>query len=229
MAGLFLAMGGVAYAIASRNHEDSRARIREGLAIAAAAFIPPAFLSLAFPEGGYAPFPFSAFLPIPLFVVAASWCSPADRARALDGAILYGLGAILALAIETPMGRNAARLGALFGGPVLLCALWGKWPLRRTLQVLLLAGFCGLAVWQWGSPVGDVRNALTDPAADADYFEPLRQFLATLPDQRRIEIPFTRTHWEGAEIAPQCRSRAAGCASSTPASTRSSTRARSTG
>jgi hypothetical protein len=115
---------------------------------------------------------------------------------------LYGLGSILALVFETPMGLNAARLGTLFGGPVLLCALWGKLPHRRTLQGLLLAGFCGLAVWQGVSPVGDVRNALTDPAADASYFEPLKQYLKTLPDQRRIEIPFTRTHWESAEIAP---------------------------
>ncbi len=43
---------------------------------------------------------------------------------------------------------------------------------------------------------------IEDPAAKSDYFEPLRQFLSTLPDQRRIEIPFTRSHWEGAEIAP---------------------------
>ena len=42
---------------------------------------------------------------------------------------------------------------------------------------------------------------IEDPAAKSHYFEPLRQFLATLPDQRRIEIPFTRSHWEGAEIA----------------------------
>ena len=44
---------------------------------------------------------------------------------------------------------------------------------------------------------------LEDPAAKSDYFEPLRQFLYTLPDQRRIEIPFTRSHWEGADIAPE--------------------------
>jgi hypothetical protein len=47
-----------------------------------------------------------------------------------------------------------------------------------------------------------MKKYIEDPAAKSDYFEPLRQFLATLPDQRRIEIPFTRSHWEGAEIAP---------------------------
>ena len=54
VAGLFLAMGGIAYAIAERRDRPKRT---EGLAIAAAAFFPPVFLAWAFPEGGWAPFP----------------------------------------------------------------------------------------------------------------------------------------------------------------------------
>ena len=39
------------------------------------------------------------------------------------------------------MGGNAVRLGALFGGPVMLCALWGR-PIWRKLWLapLLVAG-----------------------------------------------------------------------------------------
>ena len=66
---------------------------------------------------------------------------------------------------------------------------------------LLVCGFAALGFWQWSPAVRDVIKYLEDPAAKSDYFEPLRQYLATLPDQRRIEIPFTRSHWEGAEIA----------------------------
>jgi hypothetical protein len=47
-----------------------------------------------------------------------------------------------------------------------------------------------------------IDKALRDPAAESSYFEPLRQFLATLDDQRRIEIPFTSSRWESAEVAP---------------------------
>jgi hypothetical protein len=99
----------------------------------------------------------------------------------------------VALPLETP----------LFGGPVMLCALWGR-PLWRKvwLAPLLAVGFASLAFWQWSPAVRDVIKYIEDPAAKSDYFEPLRQFLDTLPDQRRIEIPFTRSHWEGAEIAP---------------------------
>jgi hypothetical protein len=201
VAGLFLAMGGIAYAIAGRRREDARARRREGAAIAAAAFIPPAFLSLAFPEGGYAPFPFTAFLPIPLFALACLWLFPREERELRWAALLYGVGSIVALVIETPMGGNAVRLGALFGGPVLLSVLWGS-PLLRRRQTLvpLLLLFGLLAVWQWSPAVRDMIKYVQDPAAKSDYFEPLRQYLETLPDQRRIEIPFTRSHWEGAEI-----------------------------
>jgi hypothetical protein len=203
VAGLFLSMAGVAYALAAPG-EDARRMRRDGILVAAAALVPPVFLSVAFPEGGWAPFPHSAYLPIPLFALVCLLLLP-RRERALRwGVVLYGLGSTLALLVETPMGGNAVRLGGLFGGPLLLCVLWGRrWPRdTRLIYVPVLALFGALAVWQWSPAVRDLAKAIKDPAADADYFEPLRQYLATLPDQRRIEIPFTRSHWEGAEIAP---------------------------
>jgi hypothetical protein len=199
VAGLFLAMAGVAYAIAERRDRTKRL---EGLAIAAAAFIPPLFLSWAFPEGGWAPFPVSAYVPIPLFTLACLLLLPREEAALRWGVLLYGLGATLAVVMETPMGGNAVRLGALFGGPVMLCAVWGRhWRWPRVTIPLVVAGFATLALWQWSPAVRDVIKYIEDPAAKSDYFEPLRQFLYTLPDQRRIEIPFTRSHWEGSEVA----------------------------
>jgi hypothetical protein len=171
--------------------------------VALAAFIPPVFLAVAFPEGGYAPFPTSAYLPIPLFCLACVLLLPRAERELKWGASLYGLGATLALAIETPMGGNAVRLGALFGGPVLICVLSRhRFSHPRLALIPMTALFAALAFWQWSPAVRDLAKAIDDPAARADYFEPLKQYLATLPDQRRIEIPFTRSHWEGAEIAP---------------------------
>ena len=199
VAGLFLAMAGVAYALANRR---DRAKRLEGLAIAAASFIPPVFLAWAFPEGGWAPFPHTAYVPIPIFALACLVLLRREASALRWGVALYGLGATLALVIETPMGGNAVRLGALFGGPVLLCALWARpRPQRLWVVPVLAAGFAALAFWQWSPAVRDVIKYLEDPAAKSDYFEPLRQFLYTLRDQRRIEIPFTRSHWEGAEVA----------------------------
>jgi len=199
VAGLFLAMAGVAYAIAERHDRPKRS---EGLAIAAAAFLPPLLLSWAFPEGGWAPFPTSAYVPIPVFALACLIVLPREQTALRWGTVLYGAGSTLALALETPMGGNAVRLGALFGGPVLLCAIWGRpWTKRIWALPILAAGFASLALWQWSPAVRDVIKYIEDPAAKADYFQPLRDFLFRLPDQRRIEIPFTRSHWEGSEIA----------------------------
>jgi hypothetical protein len=199
VAGLFLAMAGVAVALAAGS---DRAKRLEGLAIAAAAFIPPVFLAWAFPEGGWAPFPFTAFLPIPLFALVCLIVLPREERELRWGAALYGAGATLALFLDTQMGGNAVRLGALFGGPVILCAIWGQpWTKRIWALPVLTAAFTAFAFWMWSPAVRDVIKYLEDPAAKSDYFEPLRQYLATLPDQRRIEIPFTRSHWEGAEVA----------------------------
>ena len=199
VAGLFLAMAGVAVALAANGDRTKRL---EGIAIAAAAFIPPVLLAWAFPEGGWAPFPFSAYLPIPAFALACLIVLPREQGALRWGAALYGVGSTVALLLETPMGGNAVRLGALFGGPVLLCALWGRPIMRRAWAIpLLAAGFAALAFWQWSPAVRDVIKYIEDPAAKSNYFEPLRQFLYTLPDQRRVEIPFTRSHWEGSEVA----------------------------
>jgi hypothetical protein len=199
VAGLFTALAGLAYALSARGDRDRRL---SGAAVALAGLAPVLFLSAAFPEGGWAPFPFSAYLPIPLFCAACLVVLPREQRALRAGALLYALGATLAVAAETPMGGTASRLGMLFGGPVLLCAAWDR--LRRPslrLLAVALAGFGLLGYWQWTSAIRDIDKALRDPAAESGYFEPLRQFLATLPDQRRIEIPFTSSRWENAEVA----------------------------
>jgi len=197
VAGLFTAIGGLAYAWGARGGA------RTGLAVAAAAFLPPVFLAVAFPEGGWAPFPFTAYLPIPIFCAACLALLPREERVLRAGAVLYAIGGTLAVAVETPVGGTAPRLGMLFGGPLLLCAVHER--LRRPSPRLLAVaavGFGLLGYWQWTSAIRDIDKALRDPAAESSYFEPLRQFLATLPDQRRIEIPFTSSRWENAEVAP---------------------------
>lgn len=193
VAGLFLALAGVAYGLAGRR--------AHGAWVAGAALLAPVLLSVAFPEGGHEPFVLSAFAPLPVFALAAVLLLPA-RERALRiGAALYGVAGVAAYVLETPMGGNAVRLGALFGGPVLLCALGFAGSPRR--RALLAAGFAALLVWQWSPAVRDVVKAIEDPSADAAYYEPLLRFLAERPGPGRIEIPFTRSHWEAAEVAPR--------------------------
>ena len=72
----------------------------------------------------------------------------------------------MAVAVESPVGGTAPRLGMLFGGPLLLCALWDR--LRRPAPgwaVVALVGVALLGYWQWTSAVRDIDKALSDPAA----------------------------------------------------------------
>jgi hypothetical protein len=209
VAGLFTAMGGLAYAWGTRG------QTRTGLAVGAAALVPPVVLSIAFPEGGWAPFPFTAYLPIPIFCAACLLVLPREERVLRAGAALYAIGATLAWAVETPVGGTAPRLGMLFGGPLLLCAAHDRLrrpPLR--LVVVAVAGFALLAYWQWTSAIRDIDKALNDPAAESTYFEPLRQFLATLPDQRRIEIRSRAAVGRTPRWPRSSRLRVVGCGSS---------------
>ncbi len=197
VAGLFVAMAGLAYALAARG-EAARFERVDGIAMAAAGLVPPVLLTIAFPEGGYAPFPFTAYVPIPILAVAALIILPRREQALRIGVVLYALGATLAIFIPTAMGGNAVRLGALCAGPVFACAMYGRW--RKPL-VPIVVGLSLLLVWQWSAAVRDLYKAATDPVAKASYFAPLREYLRLLPDQRRVEIPFTLGHWEGAEVA----------------------------
>jgi hypothetical protein len=199
VAGLFLALGGVALAAASPGWR------RGGALLAAAAAGPVGLLALGFPEGGVEPFVASAFWPIPLLALAGIVLLPARERALRAGLLLYAAAATAAFLIDSPMGGNAARLGALFGGPVLAAALWP--PARRDRRGILVAAAVALPLlyWQWTAAVRDVVEPRGDPSVHAEYHQPLLDFLAARTDgprPPRIEIPFTRHHWEAAHVAP---------------------------
>jgi hypothetical protein len=193
VAGFFLAIAGASVEVAERR--------RGGAWVALGALIPPAFLTVAFPEGGWFPFHFSTFFPIVLFVVAALVVLPASERALRVGVLLYGLGSIAFYLWHSPMGANYVRLGALFGGPLLLCAVSGRRLAGRAWAAIALV-LVGLAVWQWSPAVRDFKKAVEDPAAKASYFDELNGFLDRHRNEPgRVEIPFTRSHWEAAEVA----------------------------
>ncbi|MEA2613846.1 MAG: hypothetical protein QOI52_1805, partial [Chloroflexota bacterium] len=194
IAALFLALAAVALALSGQR--------RAGLLMTVAALVPPALVSLLFPDGGEGPFVFSAFWPVPLLALAFWLAVPARERTLRIGALLYALAATAAWAIATPVGGNAVRLGALVGGPLLLCALLAA---RRRLTLPLIGLLIGLGVWQWSAAARDVAQASGDRSTEASFYAPLNDFLAhaggTAPF--RVEIPFTFSHWETAEVSPR--------------------------
>ncbi len=196
VAGLFLALAGVSCALAG-----SGTLRRGGAVVAVGALAPALMLAAAFPEGGRFPFALSAFFPVPLLAAAAVFLLVRSERVLRTGAALYGLATVGALIVDSPVGANAARLGALLGGPLLACALLGG-RTRRLPSGLAVAGLAALAFWQVGPAARDLGDALGDPAAEAAYYRPLMSFLdgAASPDGR-VEVVATKAHRETAVVA----------------------------
>jgi hypothetical protein len=195
VAGLFLALAAVAYELA--------ARTRSGAALAALAVAAPVLVSAAFPEGGYQPFTFKSFAAVPIFCVLLFLILPREHRTLRIGAVLYALAAGAAYLIDTPMGNNAVRLAELFGGAVVVCFLpWRReLRLRRSFVVALLVT---LAAWPLYPTVRDLIRNARDESTNASYYEPLLDFLEREGrEPGRIEIPFTRAHFEAYEVARQ--------------------------
>ncbi|MDX6655781.1 MAG: hypothetical protein QOH62_574, partial [Solirubrobacteraceae bacterium] len=190
VAGIFLALGAAAWWMASRSGR--------AIALGAAAFVPAAFLSIAFPEGGTEPFVGSSFWPALITIGLVLVALPYEERELRLGCALYAAACIGAFVIDSPMGGNIVRLGGLFGGPLLACLIWRRRPLY--LAALALP----LLYWQWNAPVRDWIRAHGDPAIEASYYRPLLSFLDTHrgAEPFRIEIPFTANHWEAARVAP---------------------------
>jgi hypothetical protein len=231
VAAAFLALATAAWAIANGSPQsrgtfgshslDQRAAPRGmtrvfGLALAVVALAPVMLLELAFPEGGTQPFEASAFYPTLAAVLALAVILPPREHVLRMGAVLYALTLIAAYAIPTAVGGNADRLGSLFAGPLIACALVGRHPAsrpsraasRRTWALLLLAP--ALLYWQVKAPVGDFFSALGDPAAQRSYFTPLLTELERLElgygeRPARIEVVPSRDHaearWVGARVS----------------------------
>jgi hypothetical protein len=176
-------------------------RPRAGPAIVALAAVAPAGLvAIAFPEGGPFPFAASSFWPAlaATAVLIVVLRDVAPRAL-LIAAALYALVLVASFALATPMGGNAARLGALLAGPIAAALLW---PARRAL---LLALAVPLLYWQWVAPVANWAQTRGDASTHAGYYAPLNAQLrarAAREGPFRVEIPFTRNHWEARYVAP---------------------------
>ncbi len=195
VAGLFLALAALAYELVARTRSGA---LLAGLAIAA-----PVLLSAAFPEGGFQPFTFRSYAAVPIFCALLFVILPREYRVLRVGAVLYALAATAAYLIDTPMGNNAVRLAELFGGALVVCFLpWRhELRLRPGLVALLLVA---LAAWPLYPTVRDVIKNVNDESTKASYYAPLLDFLEREGrEPGRIEIPFTRAHFEAYEVARQ--------------------------
>ena len=186
VAALFLACAGLTYAAWSRR--------REGLEIAAASAGMVALVSLVFPEGGSEPFVLTSFLPAFVMAIVAFTFIPKQESLLRYGVVAYGLLLLVAFTIDSPMGGNATRLGALFLGPLFACALWQR-------QRMILFVLAPLAIyWQVAPVVRDLETVQAQPSVEPGYYAPVVDYLRGINPKReyRVEVIPEAHHWESA-------------------------------
>jgi hypothetical protein len=188
VAALFLACGVVAYSVAERS--------RRALELAIVTVGVAVLVSAAFPEGGTEPFDFSSFQPAILVTIAVFLALPRGERLLRYGVAGYALALTAAFLIQSPMGGNATRMGALLLGPVLAFGLWRR---QRFVLILLVPV---LIYWQWSPVVRDLEEVSAQPSVAPGFYAPLRDFLRGTPHHEayRVEVLPVEHHWESAYV-----------------------------
>jgi hypothetical protein len=161
-------------------------------------------LNLVFPEGGRFPFVLSSFVAIPLWCAGALYLTRATPQERQFRTVVwaYLVGGTAAWLIPNPMGGNAIRLGALFGGPVLAAILLTRRPRVPPLAIAVV--ILGSLYWQVLPGIRAVARSSDDPSTAATYYRPVADWLRLHGGRRtRIEVPPTFNHWEAAYLAPR--------------------------
>jgi hypothetical protein len=196
VAGLLLALLALTHSLLTRS---SRAALFIGVPAVAVAVA----LALLFPEGGWEPYPTTSFLATVAVVAGFLLVLPSGRSELRVAGLLYLGVCVLSVALHTPMGANVERYGLLLAAPLLLFALGGAWGPPARFTPVAIAVLCGIAVWTaWGA-VRETVAVAGDPSTGGAYYVPLKRFLASHGGALvRVEVPFTRSHWEAAWLAP---------------------------
>jgi hypothetical protein len=154
-------------------------------------------------------FPFDVYSRIGLLAFTALALVLLPRSmRGLRGFVLAnGVAAAALASFPNAIGGNLVRLAALISAPL---ALWvlavdesPPWRLRRLRIGLFAVSVVSAVVWQAGPAISAVARSAGDRSSSAGYYSGLLGFLATQDATTgRLEIPFTREHWEAAYVAP---------------------------
>jgi hypothetical protein len=151
--------------------------------------------------GGPFPFPWLSFVGVVLFTVALLLFAPRGSRALRIFAACYLLVAVVAFLVPNPIGGNMGRLGKLVAVPIAchLLVATGLWTRLRAGMLLVAA-----ALWPSVPFVTSMTEGASDPSQYAAFYAGLNRFLGTQnASVGRLEIPFTREHWETLWVARQ--------------------------
>jgi hypothetical protein len=192
VAGAFLLLAAVTTAFAGGRAASWRAAV-----LALPTLAGGLALLLLFPEGGTDRFVASAFWPmLALSAGGVALLAPASRSLRLGGMLYLGV-LVAAFFVPSAFGQNALRLPVLLGPPLLALA-----HRRRAPGIALAVVGVGLLYLQWLPAVRAVAEAHGDPSTRAAFHADAKRFLErVVKPGERVEVAFTRNHWEAADLA----------------------------
>jgi hypothetical protein len=163
-------------------------------AVIAAATSLPLGVMVLFSDGGVQPLTAQNWVPPLLAAVAVVLLVPRQWRVVRAGAIIYGLGVLVAVAVPTPVGSNVARLGELLVGPLVIGIGSAR---RRWLFGLALVG---AVIWQVAQPIADLEQGNAPPYAPQTAAL-VRELGVLHADTARVEAVPQYGHWEAQELA----------------------------
>ena len=190
VAGLFVALALVTWIIAEPTDRGAR-----GIA-AAAAIAPMVASSVLFHEFGSQPFLGPALAVVLACCIGGLLFIPRQEKVLRWGCALYGLGAVATFIVPNPLGGNIVRLAGCVAAPLAITMV------RFDRRKLASLGAGLLIIWTWTPAISGLVSANGDPSRHVAYFTPLTTELKRQPQPERVEIPFTKQHWEAAFVAP---------------------------
>ncbi|MFL6053027.1 MAG: hypothetical protein ACJ72W_08950 [Actinoallomurus sp.] len=146
---------------------------------------------------GRFPFPLVNLLAVLLFSVLTLAFAPRSSTLIRRFAVIYGLLSTALFLVPNPVGANIGRLGSTLALPAA-----GYLLLRYGRRLVLALLIVPLVSWQLVPVATALANSAGDPSSSAAYYTGLQSFLATRnPAAGRLEVPFTREHWETVFLA----------------------------
>ncbi len=219
VAGVLLALAGLTHTLVVRSP-------RSLLVLGVPAVVVAGTLAGLFGEGGWEPYPLLSFLATVAAILAFLVALPDGQRLLWVGGVVYLVACVACVAVHSPMGANVERYGVLLAGPLLLCALqssggrlsaargsrgWGSRGRlskgrgsRGRFSAVAVVALVGIGVWTVWGPVRETAAVAGNLSTSASYYLPVERFVAAHGGSAvRVEVPFTRGHWEAAWLAPK--------------------------
>ncbi len=148
-------------------------------------------------DGGRFPFPWNTFVGQLAIVGIGLVVAPRHERNVRRALMIYGVLCVALFAVPNPVGGNMARFAGIVIGPAAAFFLLRNSRVRGFALVAL-----PLFVFQLQPIVSAVVSAAGDLSTKPFYYQGVTRFLAAHQQvPGKVEIPFTKDHWEATYVA----------------------------